>query len=73
MHPIPVIYENGVFRPTVPIALPEATAGSVTVVTQAGVDSSKDDSSLDRLYKLFEKGAQTGIPDLAARHNEHQP
>jgi predicted DNA-binding antitoxin AbrB/MazE fold protein len=70
---IPVIYENGVFRPTVPVALPEATTGSVTVGSVAHTADTQPNGSLDRIYELLEQGAETGIPDLAARHNEHQP
>jgi predicted DNA-binding antitoxin AbrB/MazE fold protein len=80
MNPIPVIYENGVFRPTIPVVLPEGTTGEAVVTN--GADGppdgnrgpkTNDAASLDRIYKLLEQGAETGITDLAARHNEHQP
>jgi predicted DNA-binding antitoxin AbrB/MazE fold protein len=73
METIPVIYENGVFRPTVPVALPEATTGSVSVDAAAHPADAEKIGSLDRIYELLSQGAETGIPDLAARHNEHQP
>jgi predicted DNA-binding antitoxin AbrB/MazE fold protein len=69
MDTIPVIFENGVFRPTVPVVLPEATTGKVTVT----VDPKASAGSLDRIYELLSQSCETGIPDLAARHNEHQP
>lgn len=81
MNPIQVVYENGVFRPTVPVVLPEGTPGETVVLRESeaplppnGNRSQTDDAaSRDRIYKLLEQGAKTGIPDLAARHNEHQP
>jgi len=73
MDSIPVVYENGVFRPTVPVALPEATTGSVTVTSPADTTERPANGSLDRIYELLRQSVDTGIPDLAARHNEHQP
>jgi hypothetical protein len=65
------IYENGVVRFPAPISLPEHT--KVTVTPQSAEAAEQSASSLDRLYKLLEQSVETGIPDLAARHNEHQP
>ena len=73
MDSIPVVYENGVFRPTIPVALPDATTGSVIVTPSPNATAQQTKGSLDRIYELLQQGVDTGIPDLAARHNEHQP
>lgn len=65
------IYEDGVVRFPTPIALPDRT--KVTVTPQADADSNVGATSLDRIYELLDQSCKTGIPDLAARHNEHQP
>jgi predicted DNA-binding antitoxin AbrB/MazE fold protein len=69
---IPAIYENGVFRPLEPVALPEKTPVTVTAQTPP-VGQSPLGCNTDRLYELLSQSVETGIPDLAARHNEHQP
>lgn len=69
---IPAIYVNGVFQPTGPVSLPENTP--VTVTAQASsAEQPPLGCSTDRLYELLSQSVETGIPDLAARHNEHQP
>ena len=65
------IYENGVVRFPGPVGLPEHTP--VTVTPQAAVEPKASAGSLDRIYELLSQSCETGIPDLAARHNEHQP
>jgi hypothetical protein len=64
------IYENGIVRFPEPVALPEHTP--VTVTAQAPAQPPLG-CSTDRLYELLSQSVETGIPDLAARHNEHQP
>jgi predicted DNA-binding antitoxin AbrB/MazE fold protein len=70
MDTIPVIFENGVFRPTVPVALPEATKGSVVVAPEAPEEVGTD---TDEIYEILNRRYNSGHSDTAARHNEHQP
>jgi predicted DNA-binding antitoxin AbrB/MazE fold protein len=70
------IYENGVVRPLTPLALPEATPVSIVVSTETPADaiSAKASSDgLDAIYEILSRRHDTGIRDLAERHNEHQP
>jgi predicted DNA-binding antitoxin AbrB/MazE fold protein len=64
------IYENGVFRPTEPVELPEAAH---VVFEPKLVDASQSAASLDDVYQLLSQRFDSGQPDVAARHNEHQP
>jgi hypothetical protein len=74
------IYNNGTIHLPEPLPLPNNTPIKVIVdVSQAMSPSTLDApprapaGSLERIYELLSQGAETGIPDLAARHNEHQP
>lgn len=69
MDTIEAIYEHGVFRPLGPVALPENSR--VRVIPAEVQGELKQD--LDAIYEIMSKRYDTGIPDLAARHNEHQP
>lgn len=66
------IYENGVVRFLSPVTLPEHTKVVVTAQTDPNA-SSPTGCNTDKLYDLLSQSVETGIPDLAARHNEHQP
>lgn len=73
---IPAIYENGVVRPLTPLTLPESTLVNIVVPsTPTQIESSSIESSegMDAIYEILSRGHDTGIRDLAARHNEHQP
>ena len=65
------IYENGVFRPTQPVDLPDRTP----VEFDPKIVLSKDDDAVAqrRIYELLARSYDTGETDVAARHNEHQP
>lgn len=63
------IFEDGVFRPLAPIDLPEHCE---VVFEPRRVEPSKPDP-LDNVYDLLRQSFDTGIPDLAARHDELQP
>jgi predicted DNA-binding antitoxin AbrB/MazE fold protein len=69
MESIEAIYEHGVFRPIHPVALPENCR--VHVIPQVESEELKQD--LDAIHEVMSKRYNTGIRDLAARHNEHQP
>jgi len=73
---IPAIYENGVARPLTPLTLPESTLVNIVVPNpSAQADGSPIESSdgMDEIYQILSRSYDTGIPDLAERHNEHQP
>ncbi|MGH7139110.1 MAG: antitoxin family protein [Pirellulales bacterium] len=74
---ITAVYEQGVFRPTAPVDLPEGT----TVVVQPATESlnvrdlappGTADEQL-RIYECLARSYETGDPNAAARHDEHQP
>lgn len=69
MPVIHAVYENGVFRPTDPVDLPESSEVEVElrVVTPPG------GKRLDAIYSLLGARFESGEDDVAARHNEHQP
>lgn len=77
MTTIAAIYENGVFRPTVPVNLPEGTAVQVQAPAAAidvrALVPAGTQEGLIRIYECLSHSYDTGIPDAADRHNEHQP
>jgi predicted DNA-binding antitoxin AbrB/MazE fold protein len=62
------IYENGVFRPTEPVSLPERTEVEVSVVT-----AEEHRSNQEEIFALLRQSFASGETDVAERHNEHQP
>jgi predicted DNA-binding antitoxin AbrB/MazE fold protein len=72
MGTIEAIYEGGVFRPTVPVALPDNSRVQLQILDQAPAREIKDDD-MQAIYEILDRRHETGISDLAARHNEHQP
>ena len=66
------IYEGGVFRPIEPVMLPDKSRVRLELCAENGTPST-DDDSLDDIYEILDRRYTTGIIDLAARHNEHQP
>ncbi len=82
MSTIPAIYENGVFRPTVPVDLPEGTAVLIEPVPPPGAAVSIDvralvppgtDEGLIQIYEVLARRFDSGHHDTAERHNQHQP
>ncbi len=77
MNTIHAIYENGVFRPTEPVKLPEGTR--VLVHTQEEVVDVRalappgTDENLIGIYEILGRRFDSGHHDTAERHNEHQP
>jgi predicted DNA-binding antitoxin AbrB/MazE fold protein len=73
---IPAIYENGVARPLTPLTLPESTLVNIVVPNppaQANGPPLESSDGMDEIYEILGRSYDTGIPDLAERHNEHQP
>lgn len=74
---IHAIYENGVFRPTEKVNLPEGTV--VQLQTPDETVNVRDlvppgtDEGLIRIYEILGRRFRSGHHDTAERHNEHQP
>jgi predicted DNA-binding antitoxin AbrB/MazE fold protein len=77
MATITAIYENGVFRPLDPVDLPEGTSVQVQapdeVLNVRALVPPGTDEDLIRIYECLAPSYDTGDPEAAARHNEHQP
>jgi len=67
---IHAVYENGVFRPTEKVDLPDPCEVDVEV---RHLNDKPGKPSLDDMYAILSKRFNSGEPDVAARHNEHQP
>lgn len=70
---IHAIYENGVFRPTEPVDLPENVSVKVVVDEVSCADSSASTAPLSRLAALAkEYPANSKLPsDLAQQHDHY--
>jgi predicted DNA-binding antitoxin AbrB/MazE fold protein len=64
------VYENGVFRPTQKLSLPEHCQVAVEIHE---IQAAPENSELDEIYALLSARFDSGESDVAARHNEHQP
>lgn len=74
MSMIPVIYEDGVFKPQCPVELPEHTRLVIDPGTAEPADGDEPTKrTMDRIQATLSRSVDTGISDLAARHNEHNP
>ena len=79
MRTIHAVYANGVFRPVEPVDLPEDT--SVEFEPRLSAQDSGDRSAkvpmmtegLSKIYEILGERYESGYPDTAARHDEHQP
>lgn len=67
------IYEGGVFRPMEPIMLPDKSRVKLELCAENGSPLNSADHGLDAIYEILDRRYDTGLTDLAARHNEHQP
>jgi predicted DNA-binding antitoxin AbrB/MazE fold protein len=70
MSTIHAIYENGVFRPTQPISLPERCEVEVEI---NAINADEQRPSLDDVYAILGRRHASGEHDVAAKHDEHQP
>lgn len=67
---IHAIFENGVFKPTQPVDLPDRCEVEVEV---RQVRSESNVPTLDDVYAILGKRFNSGEHDVAARHDGHQP
>lgn len=65
---IRAIYENGVFRPTEPVDLPEKSEVQIVLPTGPA-----DDGRLQAIYNIMVERFASGETDVPERHDEHQP
>lgn len=70
MGMIRAVYENGVFRPTDHVALPEHC---LVEFEPRPVDECGQDAARDAVYAVLSRRFASGESDVAARHDEHQP
>jgi predicted DNA-binding antitoxin AbrB/MazE fold protein len=73
MKPMPTvraIFENGVFRPTQKVPLPEH---SEVEFEPRPVPHQPKTDLLNAVYETLNQRFRSGETDVAARHNEHQP
>ena len=69
------VYENGVFRPCVPVDLPERTPVELElrVPDEQAPAQAPMSEGLAKVYEILGRRYSSGHTDTAARHNEHQP
>lgn len=70
MSTIHAIFEDGVFRPREPVALPE---GCEVEFDPRIVGGNGNRDTLSNVYEILRKRFDSGEGDVSARHNEHQP
>ncbi len=66
---IHAIYEDGVFKPTEPVNLPENSK----VEFEIKVADDSQQPSIDDVYAVLGNRYDSGQDDVAERHDEHQP
>jgi predicted DNA-binding antitoxin AbrB/MazE fold protein len=67
---IQAIYENGIFRPTEKVDLPDHCRVEVEIRQLKEVSKVP---SLDEVYEILGRRHASGEHDLAERHNDRQP
>jgi len=77
---IHAVYENGVFRPTTPVDLPEGfevTIEPKEAEVRQPLPTDPEfvhlEPGLAKTYAILSERYDSGRHDLAERHNEHQP
>jgi len=68
---IRAIFEDGVFRPTQPVDLPDHC--EVEFEPRPLATSDEAAAALRRVYSILAERYESGERDVAARHEEHQP
>jgi predicted DNA-binding antitoxin AbrB/MazE fold protein len=70
MQTVHAVFEQGVFRPLAPVELPEHAE---VEFEPRPVLRPADDPRWDCVYKVLSRRHDMQAPDLASRHDEHQP
>jgi predicted DNA-binding antitoxin AbrB/MazE fold protein len=68
---IRAVYENGVFRPTDTVDLPENT--NVVFEPRVVPTEKAPTPAMAKIYEILSRRYETNEIDLAERHDEHQP
>jgi predicted DNA-binding antitoxin AbrB/MazE fold protein len=71
MSTVRAVYENGVFRPTGPIDLPEHSL--VEFEPRPVGEALREGESRHAVYEVLSRRYDGGESDVAERHDEHQP
>jgi predicted DNA-binding antitoxin AbrB/MazE fold protein len=72
MTTVRAVYEDGVFRPRGAVPLPEhAEVEFEPRLTGGAVNTSSE--GMEEIYRIMGERFDGGDPEVAARHNEHQP
>lgn len=72
MKAIHAVYEDGVFKPTEPVDLPEHSEVKVEPIYPDQETAAKAEAK-KRIHKILSERYDSGDPFGAERHNEHQP
>lgn len=67
---IHTVYEDGVFRPTEAVEIPENSEVEVEIRV---IKQGPKVPSLDEVYAILGERFDSGEHDVAARHDEHRP
>jgi predicted DNA-binding antitoxin AbrB/MazE fold protein len=67
------VYENGVFRPTEPVDLPEGSVVDFDIWIKVRLSDEEQWAAQKRINELMLMSMPSGETDVAERHNEHQP
>jgi predicted DNA-binding antitoxin AbrB/MazE fold protein len=65
------IFENGVFKPTEHVELPEKA--EVVFEPRLVSTNKAPTKAMGRIYEILSRRYETDDPQLSQRHNEHQP
>jgi predicted DNA-binding antitoxin AbrB/MazE fold protein len=68
---IRAVYENGVFRPTEKVDLPDKA--EVLFEPRIVRTENAPTPAMAKIYEILSRTYDTGQPDLAERHDQHQP
>ena len=71
MKTIHAVYEQGVFKPTDRVELPEHC--EVEFEPRPVSSNAANGAALADVYAVLGERYESGEPDVAARHDEHQP
>lgn len=69
---IKAIYENGVFRPTEAVVLPEFSEVDVLLPGSTVVEDVRVEEDRKQILDILSYRFASGQTDTAERHNEHQ-
>ncbi len=73
---IRAVFENGVFRPTEKVEIPDRCEVEIDVrrvEPRSPTPPAQMSEGLARIYEILGRRHSSGYTDTAERHNEHQP